>query len=398
MSFLKQANIGYNKDEFWSGQAVVETKFSVGDLVTARTSKVNMERKPVGGRSASAANTVMQVNYLAVFFKSASISSGKTPPVVFDSLTGWGYDPNKDTKYSMMEKLSLAGRLQSSVNYEGTIPTASSISVQCGGMCAIRLFMKTPQECVSWMDRLCWTIPDIDDSAKAEQQYRHLQGMARQEFPVGKIPILVEKMSEQSYSEFPRVAMTHFCNVISEPNTFEYFMTQAARDSRDPRDIYILSNFLAPVRLQVALGEFTDDGSGAGSRKLKSWQTVLRETEDGRDYAQDLVLGGNLFGSNNAQQKAGSMYTAALMMNVGLVGLARLKEMDRKLAVTSTGLAVFIDRLEKMSPKQKAEILGLADLTMAGQYQSFIHLRDHNFGKALTVGHPGDGIRILFRI
>jgi hypothetical protein len=44
------------------------------------------------------------------------------------------------------------------------------------------------------------------------------------------------------------------------------------------------------------------------------------------------------------------------------------------------------------------EIQNVASNAMLGQYQCFTYLRDHNFGKALTVGHPGDGVRVLFRM
>jgi hypothetical protein len=412
MSFLKQAGIGYNKDEFWSGQAIVETKFSVGDMTTARNSKVNSKKKHVGGKAANAANTGMQVNYLAVFFKSATSGSGTTPPVVFDSLTGWGYDETKDTKFSMMERLTLAGRLQSSVNYEGTIPQQRDISVQCGGMCAIRMFTKTPQESVSWMDRLCWTIPDIDDGAKAEQQYRHLTSLARQEFPVGKIPILVEKMSEELYREFPRAAMKHFVDTISASEEgFEYFLTNKPRESKNPLDSYILSNFIAPLRLLLGIGEFLDDGGQPGhlDQKWKSWQNeyVARKLPNEANpvslkFPPEIKLGRAPFAKTRGMDKAANINFSVIYMNIGLLSWPKARsvlEMIRQQSGSEMiGVVAFITRMESFSDRERAHIMSVSNEALNGQYQCFTHLRDHNFGKALSVAHPGDGLRILFRL
>lgn len=400
MSFLKQANIGYNKDEFWSGQAIVETKYSVGDMTAARTSKVNAKKKFIGNKTATAANTGMQVNYLCVFFKSATSAAGKTPPVVFDSLTGMGFDENKDTKFTVMERLTLAGRLQSSINYEGTIPHQRDVSVQCGGMCAIRLFMKDPQENVSWMDRLCWTIPDIDDTTKAEQQYRHLQGLARQEFPVGKIPILVEKMSALMYAEFPRVALKMFCKKSLE--SLAYHRSEALASSADPLEVYIRSNFVFPVRMMLGLFEFV--GEPDGSDDGRQWGTDVQ-------YPEHLKLGGTtpLFSTEpRVQDRDRLIVFTIIYLNVGLLTWPFAKATLLKLQTVetlnaATGNATmdiaqsFIARMDGDSKVMKYA-QNVASNAMQGQYQCFTYLRDHNFGKALTVGRPGDGVRVLFRI
>jgi hypothetical protein len=410
MSFLKQANQGYNKDEFWSGQAIIETKFSVGDIVTARTSKVNNMKTPMG-RTANAQNVSMQQHYLCVFLKSAAEAAGKTPPIVFDSLTGWAYIDGKDTKYTMMEKISLAGRLQSSVNYQGTIPEQDSISVQCGGMGAIRLFTKDPEQSFSWFDRLSWTIPDIEDPAKASAQYRHLRVSQRQEFPADKIPILVEKMSESLYQEFPREAMKHFCATItSDPTKFDYFVTPAAKESGNPLDAYILGNFIAPIKLMIGMFEFLDDGRRIREEKVM-WESYLQAAGDVRpalstegysalEFPDRFKLGKPEF--HRSATYAQDINFAVLYMNVGLLSWVDAKKTLLHVAAherdPALGIHAFIRRMDDMDDQTRGGILGVANQMLGSQYANFTYLRDHNFGKALSVANHGDGVRVLFRI
>jgi hypothetical protein len=413
MSFLKQANINANKDEFWSGQAIVETKFSVGDMTAARTSKVNSKKLTIGNRSANAANTGMQVNYLCVFWQSANTMGGTTPPVVFDSLTGIGYDAGVDTKYSKMKQMTLAGRLQSSVNYEGTVPHQRDISVQCGGMCAIRMFTKGPTESVSWMDRLMWTIPDFDNETMATAQYRHLLGLARQEFPVGKIPILVERMKAELFYEFPREAMKHFVKKITNKDTFDYFFTEKAKKSADPLDDYILSNFLGPVKLAAALFEFIDDDFKSSQAAFAKHPGLLSIPANGgrADFRKDTSLEQELFNfssvsdpNDREKKKQLAHYFAALYMNIGLfTSWEAAKQVISNLHKGTDFPAfaphlAFVDRMDAMGKVKRDAVMNIATNAMIGQYDAFTFLRDHNFGKALSVGHPGDGLRILFRI
>jgi hypothetical protein len=404
MSFLNQANTKHNKDEFWSGQAIVETKFSVGDQSSARNTKVNAHRSKIGSKPASPATTGLQVNYLCLFHKSASTPSGTTPPVVFDSLTGMGWDPLKDNKYTVMARLSLAGRLQSSVNYEGTIPHVRDISVQCGGMCAIRLFTKTPNETVSWMDRLCWTIPDIG-TAQEDQQYRHLTSLARQEFPVGKVPVLVEKMSPVLYQEFPRAAMLHFIKTIKSPDKFNYYTSGRAAKMGDPLDLYIISNFLAPAELSLGLFEFVGDLPNGIYKSAAEVQGRPAQNVTKHAYPEDLELGNRQGLFHKIQQeheRAAYLNFCMIYLNVGLVTWNEAKhailEIERISKGSMCGPRAFIEKMDKRGVHGQNRIMNIANQQMVGQYDCFTYLRDHNFGKALGVGHAGDGLRILFRI
>jgi hypothetical protein len=314
----------------------------------------------------------------------------------------------------MMDKLSLAGRLQSSINYQGTIPEQDSVSVQCGGMGAIRLFTKDPQETFSWFDRLCWTMPDIEDEQLATQQYRFLNSSARQEFPAGKIPILVEKMSETLYAEFPRMAMKHFCDTIRKPNMFDHFLKPETAKSKNPLDAYIVSNFIAPLRLMFGMFEFFDDGSRPGeAREAETKWKSHWEIEDASNSANLPPRGGRLVLEYppvlalSAQEpfkgepgRAHNLNFAVIYMNVGLLSWDDAKKILLYLHHEGNlvGIKAFIRRMDNLNDRQRASILGISEQMLNGQYQCFSYLRNHNFGKALSVGNHGDGLRVLFNI
>jgi len=361
MSFFRFTHTA-ERDDFWSGQAVMETKFSVGNVKAARDSKLNTTLKDrIGNVPASAENVGIQVNFLVVMNKSEIVHTGYTPPIIFDSLTGLGFKETEN-KWDLMAKLSLVGRAQSSVNYQGTVPEQKDISVQVGGLAAVRLFMPNSTESLAWGDRLVWTVPDISDKTTSEATYRHLNGLARAEFPKGKVPILVEKMNERHYSEFPIAALRHFCEESSAKP--DYWKSPDLQNSKNPLDIYIRTNFVSMAK-----------------------RNAMRTAMDAGNVATALDAVKNL---TNQQ----ACYVI-LMHTFGLLDWTYTKEKLTRLAGPDGTKA--ITALETQ-PQLRTELQKLSANQMAGQFDCFSHLRDRNFGKAMSVGRSGDGVKVLFRI
>ena len=360
MSFFRFTHTA-ERDDFWSGQAVMETKFSVGNVKAARDSKLNQLAGRIGNIAANAENVGIQVNFLVVMNKSEIVHTGYTPPIIFDSLTGLGFK-EKENKWDLLSKLSLVGRAQSSVNYQGTVPEQKDISVQVGGLAAVRLFMPNSTETLAWGDRLIWTVPDIGDKTTAEATYRHLNGLARAEFPKGKVPVLVEKMKERDYSEFPIAALRHFCEESSaNPG---YWKSADLQNSKNPLDIYVRTNFVSMAKRDAMRAAIN-----AGTPQA-ALDDVKRTTNERACYV-------------------------ILMHTFGLLDWFYTKQKLTQLAGKEGTTAV--TALENQ-PTLRTELQKLSANQMAGQFDCFSHLRDRNFGKAMGVGRSGDGVKVLFRI
>lgn len=331
MSIFRFGQTQGDRDDFWSGQAVMETKFSVGNMVAARESKLNQGKAKIGDLQANAANTGVQVNFLVLMDKTNIVGNGYTPPVVYDSLTGFGYRKG-ESKWDLMERLSLVGRAQSSVNYQGTVPEQKDISVQVGGLCGLRLFMKQPGEVLAWGDRLVWTVPDVGDDAEAKATYRHLNSLSRAEFPKGKVPVLVEKMSEQMHAELPVAAMAYLRKLIDEGKD----ITAIPTATKHPLERYILTNFFPQLQMY----------------------DLVTSLNAGREY------------------------------HISLLNFGLLTQADKKVVSDAVGL----------SDDQAKQLHNFTHQQLAGQLDCFTWLRDHNFGKAMSVGVSGDAIKVLLRI
>ena len=170
-----QFSHGPRYNRFFHGQAIQESTFSTADLVANRNGVLNRQKTKIGQANANAVNTGIQANYLCAYFK--DVQSGGRAPAVFDSLTGLGFERNKDSRWSYMKDMVLAGRTQTAVNTQGVIGGEATISVQVGGMGTIRYYPERKDETIAWGDRLFWTIPNIDDENEEKETFRfHLDG------------------------------------------------------------------------------------------------------------------------------------------------------------------------------------------------------------------------------
>lgn len=386
MSFFRFTHTA-ERDDFWSGQAVMETKFSVGNVKAARDSKLNQLAGRIGNIAVNAENVGIQVNFLVVMNKSEIVHTGYTPPIIFDSLTGLGFK-EKENKWDLLSKLSLVGRAQSSVNYQGTVPEQKDISVQVGGLAAVRLFMPNSTETLAWGDRLVWTVPDIGDKTTAEATYRHLNGLARAEFPKGKVPVLVEKMKERDYSEFPIAALRHFCEKSTAKR--DYWNSSELQNSKDPLDGYIRTNFVSMAKNSAFLVTLTYMNAAAAEAARASGNPVVYPS-------YEIVLTEMKRQVKDEKQNTDAfMCYLILMNNFGLLPWSNMKTQLNTLGGVY-GKQI-VDTFETASKENRTQMVNLAVNQMAGQFDCFSHLRDRNFGKAMSVGRSGDGVKVLFRI
>ena len=369
-------------DQFWSGQAVTETKFAVADGVARANSKLNQDRKKIGSVAANPSNTGVVVNYLVFMDKSEVVPSGNAPPVVFDSLTGLAYKEKEDTKWSLMDRLMLVGRSQTTVRYEGTVPNNREISVQTGGLGPVRLFLAKATDVLSWGARLCWTVPDISgEGLAAKETYRYLNGLARQDFAKGKVPVLVEECDAEAFSELPVAAFRRFIKKTFVERNTGYHRSAELKSSQNPLDVYIRTNFvpqaffalrtvkylLLPGVLRLRTGETRISPDGEEVDEIVE-NTLTRLSDDGRT-GDDAAINDTV-----------------LMQNLGLLPWHVVKE--------------YIDPDFVRDFEDSGQIKPLQNIArdaMAGQYAAFAKMRERTFGTLWDVARSGSAARVHFK-
>lgn len=344
----------YNK--FFHGQAIQESSYSTEDLVKNRNGVLNRARAKIGNMPANPLTTGIQANYLCCYFKDRS--TGGRAPAVFDSLTGLGFDRNKTTRWGYMQNMVLAGRTQTAINTQGVIGGEATISVQVGGLGTIRYFPERKDETISWGDRLAWTIPNIDDETEEGATYRYLNSLAKAEFPKGKVPILVKKVTQEMYLEFPRVAMNYAAEELLKDISFyrrERFVT-----SVDPRCVWVRTNAV-PIAKMVAAAQDADVLKPSAANDVKIVGAMV-------------YLFSGLLTSKNFSAIMGS---------------------GDKNVQAAVGAFPKLDEIYKAKP---ADLKNLSILLMHGQYDCWSRLRDHCFGTALDIGVPGGTVKVLFEL
>jgi len=363
------------KNRFFSGQAIQETSFSAADLVTNRNGPLNRTKAKIGDVTATEENTGIMANYLCGYFKSAS--PGVRAPVVFDSLTGLAFDKGKDTKWSYMDKIVLAGRTQTAINTSGVVGGETAISVQVGGLGSIRYFTEKQGEFVSWGDRLAWTIPNLDVPEEEKKTYKWLNQLARDEFKRQKVPFLVKKIDVESYYEFPRVAMAYFIEKTME--NIKYYRLATTQQSRDPRDVWIQTNAVPVAKLAAAM------------------------VANVHDVAKYHIESGEILNDSFISEPKDAIILSSLMFIFsGLIPNVHLKNIVEKggeLTDTTRYHFKLWDYFTTARPyKERSVVLSVANKMLAGQYDCWSHLQSHFFGTAMDVGVPGSALKVLFRL